>query len=442
MNPYIPKRPHPNTGVNGPSPKQMEFLLLSDREAFYGGAAGGGKSDALLMGALMYVDVPRYAGILFRKTLADHQLPEGLIPRMHQWAAYAEQRGYPSKWNGSTATYTFPTRDLETGELTWNDPSTVSFGYMKAALDHFRYQSSAYQYIGFDETGHFLEEQYRYMFSRLRRLQGSHIPLRLRGAGNPGGVGHEWVKRRFINPETAIAPFIPAKLEDNAFLDFDEYVESLNELDPITFRQLRYGDWEAYSSGMFERDWFDLVPRAPRNLRAVRYWDLAATDPSPGHEPDWTAGALVTVYDGIWYICDMVRIQGSPGKVENLIRLTAKLDDQRVEDGEFSSIVIYMEQEGGASGKSIIDHYAKRILVGHSFRPHSPTGNKVFRAGPVSSAAEKGNLLLVKGKWNSDFIDEAVAFPEGKKDQVDTISGAFAVIKTMDAPKGRRGKVA
>ena len=82
----------------------------------------------------------------------------------------------------------------------WRFPSgaSLSFGYLDTEADKYRYQSAEYQFIGFDELTQFSESQYTYMFSRLRRLKGSSVPLRMRGASNPGGYGHEWVKQRFI----------------------------------------------------------------------------------------------------------------------------------------------------------------------------------------------------------------------------------------------------
>ncbi len=124
-NPWIPHEP---------TPKQAEFLLLPDREAFYGGAAGGGKSDALLMAALQYVEVPNYAAILFRRTFADLALPGALMDRSQEWLSGTEAR-----WNERDKTWTFPSG------------ATISFGYLEHENHKYRYQSAEFQFIGFDE---------------------------------------------------------------------------------------------------------------------------------------------------------------------------------------------------------------------------------------------------------------------------------------------------
>ncbi|MHA2429259.1 MAG: phage terminase large subunit, partial [Candidatus Hermodarchaeia archaeon] len=94
-------------------------------------------------------------------------------------------------------------------------------------------------------------------------------------------------------------------------------------------------------------------------------------------------------------------------------------------------VSIYMEQEPGASGKALIDHYARHVLVGFTFRPDKVTGNKGIRANPVSSAVEAGNVKLVRGTWITDYLDELEAFPLGSHDdQVDATSGAFSMLNT------------
>lgn len=374
-------------------------------------------SDALLMAALQYVEVPNYAAILFRRTFADLALPGALMDRSQEWLSGTEAR-----WNERDKTWTFPSG------------ATLSFGYLEHENHKYRYQSAEFQFIGFDELTQFTETQYRYLFSRLRRLEGSKVPLRMRAASNPGGVGHEWVKQRFIIEKNHL--FVPAKLEDNPHLDREEYVHSLMELDPVTRQQLLEGDWSARQAGdKFRREWFEIVDEAPADARRVRYWDLAATEPKPGKDPDWTVGAKMSEKDGIFYVEDIKRIRQTPRHVEALIRQTAEIDGRAVE--------IYMEQEPGSSGVNTIDHYRRRILLGFTFRGNKTTGSKEIRANPVSAAAEAGNIKLVRGPWINDFLDEAEAFPGGSHDdQVDAVSGAFEMLAkrkhlgALPKPKG------
>jgi Terminase large subunit, T4likevirus-type, N-terminal len=216
-----------------PTPKQAAFLALSGDEALYGGAAGGGKSDSLLMAALQFVHVPGYSALILRRSYADLALPNAIMDRAHQWL-----RGTTARWHAATKSFDFPS----TAKLT--------FGYLQNSGDHHRYQGAEFQFCGFDELTQFQSFQYRYLFSRLRRLEGVDIPIRMRGATNPGGVGHEWVKRRFILRKRWNRVFISAKLDENPYLDRDEYERSLRKLDSVTRARLLKGDWFVSSTGL------------------------------------------------------------------------------------------------------------------------------------------------------------------------------------------------
>jgi hypothetical protein len=159
---------------HAPFPRQQLFLDLDVREAFYGGAAGGGKSDALLMDALKYRDVPKYSALILRRTFKELNKADAIMDRAHQWL-----RQTAARWSAEHRRYTFPSG------------ATLEFGHFEYENDKYQYQSAAYQSIGFDELTEFQESQYTFLFSRLRRLTGSDVPTRMRGASNPGGVGHE-----------------------------------------------------------------------------------------------------------------------------------------------------------------------------------------------------------------------------------------------------------
>jgi hypothetical protein len=200
-------------------------------EVFYGGAAGGGKTDWLLMGALEYVDVSGYAALLLRRTFAELSLPGSLMDRSKQWLT-----GSRAHWNEQLKRWTFPSG------------ATLAFGYLEADADVYRYQSAEFQMIGFDELTEFAEGQYTYLFSRLRRpSQGqlATVPLRMCAASNPGGIGHGWVKKRFPidGKPRGRRVFVPAKIADNPHLDTKAYRASLARLNPTLQRQLGEGDW-------------------------------------------------------------------------------------------------------------------------------------------------------------------------------------------------------
>jgi len=381
-------------------------------ESFYGGAAGGGKSEALLIGALMYIETQGYSALLLRRTYKDLSLPGALMDRANQWF-----RETDAHWDDEKKTWTFPP-----------SMATLTFGYLESEKDKYRYQSSEFQFIGFDELTQFTESQYRYLFSRLRRLKDSPVPLRMRATSNPGGIGHEWVRQRFIVGNHPDRTFIPAKMTDNPHLDQDEYRRSLENLDPITRAQLERGDWDSKVAGTkFRAEWFEIVDSLPVTATKVRYWDLAATEAKKGKDPDYTVGALLgMVTEGgkggtrpryTFYITDIRRTRSSPAAVENLIRKTAEMDGK--------AVPIWMEQEPGASGVNTIAYYA-RVLLGYNFHGFRNTGSKEVRANPVSSQAEAGNIKLVRGNWIGPFLDEAESFPMGDHDdQVDAVAGAF-----------------
>jgi hypothetical protein len=270
---YSPHTPHP---------PQHAFLLLDDLEvfeAFYGGAGGGGKSDALLMAALRYVDVPGYNALILRRTFADLNLPSAIMHRARQWLAPHLGTGPGDvRWVERDFRFTFPT---------WGAPATLSFGYLQTSADKYRYASAEFQFVGFDELTHFAEDDYSFLFTRIRKPAEpdqppeddtldqaaaralSRVPLRMRSASNPGSRGHLWVRRRLVErrPRDLVdgeAPdpqdtaeraarrvFIPAKLDDNPNVDPDSYREGLAAVDPYVRAQILEGDWYARQPG----DW-------------------------------------------------------------------------------------------------------------------------------------------------------------------------------------------
>lgn len=395
---------------HSPFAKQAAFLLLDCDEALYGGQAGGGKSDALLMGALQYMDVPGYNAALFRRTYADLAKPSALMDRAHEWL-----KGTSARWIDTEKKWRF------------TEGSTLSFGYMETDRDKYNWQSAEIQYCGFDELTQFLDSQYTYLFSRLRRLATAQVPLRMRSASNPGGVGHEWVKKRFITDRHPQRRFVRAGLRENTFVDTIAYTEMLNKLDPLTRAQLRDGDWNATSeNSLFPRSWFreHMIDIFPQNLQSVcRYWDLASTKKK---KADYTAGSLVGVTrNGLVIIANVKRAQASPHEVETLLQTTAN------EDGWWTPIVV--EIEPGSAGKLLFDNYARTVLSGFAVYPDKPTGSKISRMLPLSSRAQQGHVYVVKGPWNDGLFDEGELLTrtllpgqvEPVDDQWDSCSGGY-----------------
>ena len=407
-----------------PSLPQKVFLRTNGIEALFGGAAGGGKSSALLMSALQFVNIPNYSAILFRRTFADLSLPGALMDRFKLWMSNYED----VHWNNNSFVATFPSG------------ARVSFGYLNNANDYLRYKGSEFQFIGMDEVTEIRESDYRYMFSRLRRPNSgplSEVPLRMRCASNPAP---NWVRQRFIVEGLSEGRiFVPSKLTDNPGIDADSYRQALQALDPIERRRLEEGDWWSTTLGsLFERESVVIidsseVPTISATARVVRFWDLAATEPSASNpDPDYTVGTLMMFDQGIAYVMDVKRARVKGEKVEQLIAQTA------YEDGLETPIL--MEMEPGSSGKALVDQYARYVLPGYNFTGIRATGDKVTRARPFAAAVANGNVRVVRGAWLTNWLDELSSFPEAcdHDDQVDSAVGAFTFLAGLGLQHKRR----
>jgi phage terminase large subunit-like protein len=200
----------------------------------------------LLTGALMYADFPDYAAILFRRTYTDLALEGALMDRAADWLAPTAAR-----WNERDKRWEFPSG------------ATLTFGYLDGPNDWRRYDSAEFQYIGMDEATQCRPHDINALQGRLRRKQGSRIPLRFRLGSNPGGEAHAFLGERFVNPKEPHPErvFVPALFEDNPYLDTEEYeatLEALGELDPTLYRQRRYGEWiEDTGESVFKREWWE-----------------------------------------------------------------------------------------------------------------------------------------------------------------------------------------
>ena len=444
LNGFIPHRP---------TTRQAAFLSLDCLEAFYGGAGGGGKSDALLMSALQYADVPGYSALIIRRNFSDLALPNALMDRAHAWL-----RGRRDvHWNENRKQWAF------------SSGATLTFGYLEGARDADRYASAEFHFIGVDELTQFSEKQYVDLFARLRKprceccdlekagtenreaaqehqrnqcdpskelyrswinrgklahLEAAHIPLRMRSASNPGNVGHDWVKRRFIARAGAPARdrlFIPARLEDNPYINGDDYTKSLMNLDPITRARILKGDWEARSMrGVLRREWFEIVDNIPADLVLVRYWDTAY---QKKRTSDYTVGVKYGMSrSGVSYILHIARTKATPHEVESFIANVAAQDTR--------SIRILVQQEPGSGSALWIDSMRRGVLLGYPVESDAVRGSKFERSQPFRAAAEAGNVKILRGSWNDDFLDECEQFSPDEReyehdDQVDAACGAF-----------------
>lgn len=227
--------------------KQQAFVDSQAFETLFGGAAGGGKSYGQLVDGLLYaLEYPKSKQIIFRSTFAD--LEKSLI-------------------RTSMDLYPLSIADYNSSKHTWKfkNGSIVDFGYIQYEKDVYQYQSAEYDVIRFDELTHFTEFMYTYMISRCRGA--NPYPKCIKSSTNPGGVGHNWVKERFIDigapnvihtckletGETITRIFIPSLVQDNKFmLTYDpDYIKRLDALPEKERKALKYGDWDIFDGQFF-----------------------------------------------------------------------------------------------------------------------------------------------------------------------------------------------
>ena len=245
---------------------QTEFLAASEREVFYGGARGGGKSYAMLVDPLRYCDKQKHRALLIRRTM----------PELRDLINHSQQlypKAYPgAKWREQEKEWKFPSG------------ARIEFGYAENLTDALRYQGQSYTWIGIDELPQYpTEDIYNFLRSSLRSVD-PEIPVYMRATGNPGNVGSQWVKQMFVDPAkpntkfdidiktpTGVKKisrrFIPAKLEDNPYLmQTDDYYAMLASLPEVQRKQFLDGNWEAFEDSSF--------PEFSKEVHVIKPFDI------------------------------------------------------------------------------------------------------------------------------------------------------------------------
>lgn len=460
--PFIPHRPHK---------KQLAAMLLPHKELLFGGAAGGGKSDWLLMSALQYVDVPGYSAVILRKSYSDLEQEEALLTRAHEWLD--EWKPYVH-YSAEHHAFSFPSG------------AVLAFGYIGEFRASERYQGAAFQFVGFDElTQHFLED-YTYLFSRCRRkkcdkhggrmIDGkrsplpydpdcrlcrthepvSRIPLRIRATCNPGGIGHQWVKDRFNIHQNAEGqwiggepkrPFMPSRIEDNPSLDLEEYNEMLMEMDPLTREQLRWGYWGAPENSRFKYAWFgrfeksgDRILVHPNNRPAYQIHQSSlqifiTTDPAASaregiagvrfHQRVAPSHAVISVWgvtpSGDLLMLDMDRMQTESPEYLQRVKALVRIWHP-------SKVIC----EAIGVGLPI---YQSLSAMGIPTEPLRSVPDKIANAVTAQVRSEQGKVMLPRHAiWLKDFEDEVFVWtghPHQTADIIDTFSNACNEVTNM-----------
>lgn len=446
-----PPKDTPIAWAPSPGPQTEAFLCDAD-ELLYGGAAGGGKTDFLLVAALEDAHIKGYKAIVFRRTYPE--LESSIIDRAR--SLIPSIKGFEGARENTSR-----------HEWTFSSGAKLLFRHMEddgAALAH---RSAEYQYIGFDELTTFTERQYKTLLTRLRTSHGHR--LRIRCASNPGGPGHGWVLTRWApwldenykgpgghavsgevrytltHPDTGEDIWVPrgtpgaqsrcfisAKLDDNPHLDRG-YKARLNAQDPLTRKQLSEGDWSAKPSPktFFNREWCPVVEPAslPKDLRLVRGWDRAATEEGSGRDPDYTVGVKLGYSETttLFYILHVARLRAAPGGVR------VKVVDTTMDDGHAVEQVLPCDP--GSAGVFESEQW-RSLLTGYAVSTGRETGDKLTRAKVWSAqfapspGQAHGRFRIVRGDWNGEYLSELEDFPTPKihDDQVDATSTAFRVL--------------
>lgn len=351
-----------------PHKRQVDFFQLPDTvfEALYGGAAGGGKSEALLMLPIVrgFYKLPRFKGIIFRRTFPE--LESEIILRSHEW--------YPA----TGATYNSDKR-----RWTWPSGAIMQFGHCEYEQDIRKYDTAEYNYAAFDELTSFTEFQYLY-FTRTRvRTSVPGLPTIVRNGTNPGNVGHKWVRKHFIEcgPANVLyrdtvsgicKVFIPCLAKDNPHID-PGYVQRMQGLPEAERRAKAEGDWYTFEGQVFD-DWRDdHFPNEPENACHV-VDDFAIPDWWPKILAlDWGFAAMTY---GLWGALDP----------NGRLFLYREYSRQRAKISEWTADVKSLCQEridAAVICKSSWQNRGEELLIADQFhkvvgiKPEQPENNRI-----------------------------------------------------------------
>lgn len=428
---------------------QVDFLATSADIAIYGGAAGGGKTYGLLLEAARHIDNPDYGAVIFRREGVQITSEGGLLDT--SFSLYNEIDG----------------RLRLSPQYQWRFPSgaTITFSHLRGRDDVNNWQGSQIPLIGYDELTHFDEYQFWYMLSRNRSMCG--VQPYIRATCNPDAdswvadlvdwyidqsTGYPIRERsgiirwfvRFDNKLhwgnsrqelTSTFPdmlpksftFIPATLTDNVVLTQRDpnYRANLLAMNRVERERLLNGNWKIKpeSGSYFPAINVTIIPAIPTDVKSwVRRWDLAATEPSETNpSPSATASVLMgRRSDGRIVIADAINIRKNASVVREVMKSIASQDKSR-----FNRVTIVIPQDPGQAGKDQVGSLTKH-LAGYRIKSVRETGAKATRAEPFSAQWQAGNVEIVEGKWNKDFLLEMSAFPGAEHDDyVDASSGAF-----------------
>lgn len=431
---------------------QTQFMASPADIIIYGGAAGGGKTYALLLEALRHKDVKSFGAVIFR----------------HNYNQITAEGGL---WDASQKIFNQvpDARSRKSPKLHWrfDGGAKLSFAHIERDEDLKSWQGTEIAYIGFDELTHFTKHQFLYMLSRNRTTCG--IRPYVRATCNPdvdswvaefiswwidqetgyaipersgqirwmvvlndiiywGDTPEELAKKYEVNVEDCKSvTFIASRLEDNKILMESDpgYLANLKAMTEVDSERLLRGNWKikAAAGSFFKRSQVgEILTEVPKDLVAVcRGWDLAATDKDEDDEAAFTAGVLMGRREnGRFVIIDVINRQLKAGDVRSTVLVTAKMDHAK-----YAWCRQRLPQDPGQAGKDQKASYME-MLAGFDVHMIPESGDKATRAEPMAAQWQHGMFDLVAGEWNEAYLNQLESFPDSKwKDMVDASSSAF-----------------
>lgn len=439
---------------------QTLFMASPADIVIYGGAAGGGKTYALLLEALRHKDVKGFGSVIFR----------------HNYNQITAEGGL---WDASQKIFNQvpDAHSRKSPKLHWrfDGGAKLNFAHIERDEDLKSWQGTEIAYIGFDELTHFTKHQFLYMLSRNRTTCG--IRPYIRATCNPdadswvadfiswwidqdtgypipersgqirwmcvindtiyfAGTREELAEEQGVDiDDCKSVTFIASRLEDNKVLIERDpgYLANLKALPTVEMERLLYGNWKIKpAAGLyFKRSQVgDFLEEVPEDVTIwARGWDLAATSEDEEGDPAYTAGVLIGKRkNGRYVVANVTNIRLAAADVRKHVKNTCMIDKQR-----YKRVTERLPQDPGQAGKEQAQSYIK-MLSGYIVKAIAETGSKEARAEPFAAQWQAGNVDLVIGEWNESYLTQLESFPESKfKDMVDASSSAFAEIETRYA---------
>ncbi len=439
---------------------QTMFMTSKADIVVYGGAAGGGKTYALLLEALRHKDVRGFGGVIFRHNYNQITAEGGLWDASHKIFDQV-----PEAVSGKTP------------KLHWNfmNGGRLTFAHISCDDDLGSWQGTEICYLGFDELTHFSRKQFLYMLSRNRTTCG--VKPYVRATCNPDA--DSWVAKfiewwidqdtgypipersgviRYmcvLNGEVYFAPtaeqlseehgvniedcksvtFIASRLEDNKVLMKADpsYLANLKSLLEVEKERLLMGNWKIKpAAGMFfKRSQIgELLTEIPDDVVSwARGWDLAATSETEDGDPAYTASVLIGKRrNGRYLVANVTNKRLNADDVRKEVKTTCQMDKRK-----YKRVVERLPQDPGQAGKAQKDSFIK-MLAGFVVKMIPESGSKETRAEPFATQWQHGNVDLIEADWNEVYLTQLESFPASKfKDMVDASSSAFNQIENSYA---------